>query len=256
MKSTTSTMRSASHMSEFRYIAHPMPYLPTEGCTGKLIVIEGTDGVGRSTQAAMLKEWLEVQGYAVMETGWTRSKLVGQAITDAKEGHSLNRLTYCLMYATDLADRLEYQIIPALRSGFIVLADRYIYTAIARGIVRGADPEWLRDLYGFAVVPHLVCYLQLSLKQLIPRVLSTGKINYWESGMDMNYGDDLYESFVTYQGALIEEFDRMAGEYGNFVTLDAREEPETTQQRLRTAVAAYLENGVAAEGGNGAAREV
>jgi dTMP kinase len=238
-------------VNRFRYFRHHMPYLPLDSCQGKLLVIEGTDGTGRSTQAAMLKEWLEVQGYGVMETGWTRSKLVGQAITDAKQGHSLNRLTYCLMYATDLADRLEYQIIPALKSGFIVLADRYIYTAIARGIVRGADPEWLRDLYGFAVVPDLVCYLQLSVKELIPRVLSTGKINYWESGMDMNYGDDLYDSFVTYQGALIEEFDRMAGEYGNFVTLDAREEPEVTQQRLRTAVAAYLENGVAA-GGNGA----
>jgi dTMP kinase len=241
-------------VNRFRYFRHHMPYLPLDSCAGKLIVIEGTDGTGRSTQGAMLKEWLEVQGYGVLETGWTRSKLVGQAISDAKQGHSLNRLTYCLMYATDLADRLEYQIIPALKSGFIVLADRYIYTAIARGIVRGADPEWLRDLYGFAVVPDLVCYLQLSVKELIPRVLSTGKINYWESGMDMNYGDDLYDSFVTYQGALIGEFDRMAGEYGNFVTLDAREEPEVTQKRLREAVAAYLENGAVAGGANGAGR--
>jgi dTMP kinase len=233
-------------VSRLRYFRHHMPYLPVESGTGRLLVIEGTDGTGRSTQAAMLKEWLEVQGYGVLETGWTRSKLVGQAITDAKEGHSLNRLTYCLMYATDLADRMEYQIIPALRSGFIVLADRYIYTAIARGIVRGADPEWLRDLYGFAVVPDLVCYLQLSVKELIPRVLSTGKINYWESGMDMNYGDDLYDSFVAYQGALIHEFDRMAGEYSNFVTLDAREEPQATQRRLRDAVATYLEAGATA----------
>jgi dTMP kinase len=232
-----------------------MPYLPLDACSGKLLVIEGTDGTGRSTQAAMLKEWLEVQGYGVIDTGWTRSKLVGKAITDAKLGHSLNRLTYCLMYATDLADRMEYQIIPALKSGFIVLADRYIYTAIARGIVRGADPEWLRDLYGFAVVPDLVCYMQLGVKELIPRVLSTGKINYWESGMDMNYGDDLYDSFVTYQGALIQEFDRMAGAYDNFVTLDAREEPRATQRRLRDTVAAYLEEGaMARDGSNGASR--
>jgi dTMP kinase len=220
-----------------------MPYLPLDACSGKLVVIEGTDGTGRSTQASMLREWLEVQGYGVIDTGWTRSKLVGQAITDAKQGHSLNRLTYCLMYATDLADRMEYQIIPALKSGFIVLADRYIYTAIARGIVRGADPDWLRDLYGFAVVPDLVCYLQLGVKELIPRVLSTGKINYWESGMDMNYGDDLYDSFVSYQGALIEQFDRMAEEFDNFVTLDAREAPKVTQERLREAVAAYLAEG-------------
>jgi dTMP kinase len=233
-------------LNRFRYFRHQMPYLPGEGCAGKLLVIEGTDGTGRSTQAAMLKEWLEIQGYGVIETGWTRSKLVGQAISDAKQGHSLNRLTYALMYATDLADRMEYQIIPALKSGFIVLADRYFYTAIARGIVRGADPEWLRDLYGFAVEPDLVCYLQLGVKELIPRVLQTGKMNYWESGMDMNYGDDLYDSFVAYQGALIEQFDEMARSYNNFVTLDAREEPKVTQQRLRSAVAAYLEDGVRA----------
>jgi dTMP kinase len=227
-------------MSRFKYVRYHMPYLPAESSTGRLIVIEGTDGAGRSTQAAMLKEWLEVQGYGVMETGWTRSRLVGQAITDAKQGHSLNRLTYCLMYATDLADRMEYQIIPALKSGFIVLADRYIYTAIARGIVRGADPQWLEDLYGFAVVPDLVCYLKLSVKELIPRVLETGKMNYWESGMDTNFGDDMYDSFVAYQGALIHEFDRMAVEH-NFVTLDARAEAEVTQKQLRRAVAEYLE---------------
>lgn len=230
-------------MNRFQYFRHHMPYLPADSCTGKLIVIEGTDGTGRSTQAALLKEWLELQGHGVIETGWTRSRLVGQAITDLKLGHSLNRLTYCLMYATDLADRMEYQIIPALKSGFIVLADRYIYTAIARGIVRGAEPEWLRDLYGYAVIPDLVCYLQLSVKELIPRVLETGKMNYWESGMDMNYGDDLYDSFVAYQSALIHEFDEMADKY-NFVTLDAREDADLTQSRLRAAVAKYLESNI------------
>jgi len=187
----------------------------------------------------MLKQWLEVQGYGVMETGWTRSKLVGQAITDAKQGHSLNRLTYCMMYATDLADRMEYQIIPALRSGFIVLADRYVYTAIARGIVRGADKQWLRDLYGFAVVPDLVFYLKLGVHDLVPRVLQAGKMNYWESGMDMNYGDDLYDSFMAYQGALVDQFDLMAEEEG-FVTVDARSSPNAIQAELRRVVSRYL----------------
>jgi len=240
MNSTTS--------SPFRYVAHQMPYLPSEGCTGKLIVIEGTDGSGRSTQAFMLKEWLEVQGYAVMDTGWTRSKLVGQAITDAKQGHSLHRLTYCLMYAVDLADRLEYQIIPALRSGFVVLADRYIYTAIARGIARGADKGWLRDLYGFAVTPDLIFYLQLGVKELVPRVLAAGKMNYWESGLDMNYGDDLYDSFCAYQSELIEQLDSMVGECG-FVTLDAKQDPRTIQRELRSAVGTYLSqtNGLRSE---------
>jgi dTMP kinase len=224
---------------DFRYIAHKMPYLPADGRNGKLIVIEGTDGSGRSTQAFMLRQWLEVQGYAVMETGWTRSKLIGQAITDAKQGHSLHRLTYCLMYATDLADRLEYQIIPALRSGFIVLADRYIYTAIARGIARGADKEWLRDLYGFAIQPDLVFYLRLAVKDLVPRVLSAGKMNYWEAGMDMNYGDDLFDSFCAYQSELIEQFNAMADE-SSFVTIDARQEANAIQRELRRAVGDYL----------------
>jgi dTMP kinase len=223
----------------FRYDNHKMPYLPSDGCTGKLIVVEGTDGCGRSTQSLMLREWLEVQGYAVIDTGWTRSKLIGQAITDAKQGHSLHRLTYCLMYATDLADRLEYQIIPALKSGFIVLADRYIYTAIARGIARGADKQWLRDLYGFAVQPDLIFYMRLAVKDLVPRVLAAGKMNYWEAGMDMNYGDDLFDSFCAYQSELIEQFNVMADEFG-FVTLDARQDAQAIQRELRRAVGDYM----------------
>jgi dTMP kinase len=228
-------------MSAFRYMGHAMPYLPTEGCTGKLIVIEGTDGCGRSTQAVLLKEWLEVQGYAVIDTGWTRSKLVGQAITDAKQGHSLHRLTYCLMYATDLADRMEYQIMPALRSGFIVLADRYVYTLLARGIARGADKQWLRDLFSFAVEPDLVFYLQVDVENLVPRVLEAGKMNYWESGLDMNYGDDLYDSFIAYQGAIIQQFNVMSEEFG-FHCVDAQQDARAIQRQLRRAVTAYLEN--------------
>jgi dTMP kinase len=228
-------------MSKFRYMGHAMPYLPSDGCSGKLIVIEGTDGCGRSTQAIQLKEWLEVQGYAVIDTGWTRSKLVGQAITDAKQGHSLHRLTYCMMYATDLADRMEYQIIPALRSGFIVLADRYIYTLLARGVARGADKQWLHDLFGFAVEPDLVFYLQLGVDKLVPRVLEAGKMNYWESGLDMNYGDDLYDSFVAYQTELIDQFNLMVEEYG-FHCVDAQQDARAIQRQLRRAVTAYLQS--------------
>jgi len=228
-------------MNEIRYVSHKMPYFPDGPCTGKLIVIEGTDGCGRSTQAEMLRQWLEVQGYGVTDTGWTRSKLVGQAITDLKQGHSLHRLTYCLMYATDLADRMEYQILPALRSGFIVLADRYIYTAIARGIARGAGEEWLHDLFGFAVVPDLVFYLRLGVEDLVPRVIEAGKMNYWESGMDMNYGDDIYDSFVAYQGELIAQFDRMS-QRDRFVTLDARQDPDVIQKQLRRTVGQYLQS--------------
>src|SRR5688572_25991836 len=232
--------QAADAPTNFHFLGHKMPYFPSDGCTGRLIVVEGTDGVGRSTQSFMLKQWLEVRGFAVLDTGWTRSKLVGQAITDAKTGHALHRLTYCLMYATDLADRLEYQIIPALKSGFIVLADRSIYTALARGFARGADKQWLRDLFGFAVAPDLVFYLRLGVHDLVPRVLEAGKMNYWESGMDMNYGDDLYDSFVAYQTELIQQFDIMAEE-NHFVTLDARQEPSAIQRQLRRAVGEYLE---------------
>jgi dTMP kinase len=227
--------------SPFRYMGHAMPYLPRDGCMGKLIVIEGTDGCGRSTQLLMLKEWLEVQGYAVIDTGWTRSKLVGKAITDAKEGHSLHRLTYCLMYATDLADRMEYQIIPALRSGFIVLADRYIYTLLARGIARAAGKDWLRDLFGFAVQPDLVFYLQLGVEDLVPRVLEAGKMNYWESGLDMSYGDDLFDSFAAYQTELIQQFNILSEEFG-FHCVDARQDPRAIQRQLRREVTAYLDS--------------
>jgi dTMP kinase len=228
-------------MPSFHYMGHAMPYLPKDGCTGKLIVIEGTDGCGRSTQAVLLKDWLEVQGYAVIDTGWTRSKLVGKAITDAKQGHSLHRLTYCLMYATDLADRMEFQIIPALKSGFIVLADRYIYTLLARGIARGADKTWLRELFSFAVRPDLVFYLQLGVADLVPRVLEAGKMNYWESGLDMNYGDDLYASFIAYQTALIDQFNILSEEFG-FQCLDARQDARTIQRQLRRAVTGYLQS--------------
>ena len=166
-------------------------------------------------------------------------KLIGQAITDAKQGHSLHRLTHSLMYATDLADRLEYQIIPALRSGFIVLADRYIYTAIARGISAA------RTRIGFAIFtdsrssPTWFSTCGSRYKDLVPRVLSAGKMNYWEAGMDMNYGDDLYDSFVAYQSELIEQFNAMADE-SSFVTIDARQEAQTIQRELRRAVGRYL----------------
>jgi dTMP kinase len=134
---------------------------------------------------------------------------------------------------------MEYQIIPALKSGFIVLADRYVYTAIARGIARGADKDWLHDLYGFAVAPDLVFYLQVAVRDLVPRVLEAGKMNYWESGLDMNYGDDLYDSFVAYQGELIEQFNAMASEF-DFTTLDGRLAPQVLQKQLRAAVGGHL----------------
>lgn len=221
------------------YYSYAIPYLPIDGYPGKLIAIEGTDGVGRSTQIALLREWLEVQGYGVVETGWTRSQLMQPTIDLAKSSNTLNKLTFVLLYATDFADRLEKEIIPALKAGFIVLSDRYIYTAMARAGVRGVDRAWIRNLYGFAIAPHMNFYLKIDEKTLIRRVLQSRGMEYWESGMDMKLGDDIYESFRAYQRALLREYASMADEFG-FRMLDARRKVEVIQDELRRQIGAYL----------------
>ncbi len=221
------------------FYGRSLPYLPLEQYPGKIIAIEGTDGVGRSTQIRLLREWLEVQGYGVLETGWNRSDLVRPTIDLAKASNMLTKLTFVLLYATDFADRLENEIIPALKAGFIVLADRYIFTAIARARVRGVDRAWLRSLYGFAIVPHLVFYLKTDIGTLTRRVLESRGMNFWESGMDMKLADDIYDSFSTYQAKLLREYASMAEEFG-FRTLDARQPIDRLQEELRRQVAAFL----------------
>jgi dTMP kinase len=209
-------------MTEMKFYGTALPQLEIEPYPGKLIVIEGTDGVGRSTHVALLRAWLESTGFAVLDTGMTRSVLAGRGIKDARSGHTLGRLTMQLYYATDFADRLENQILPALRAGFIVLTDRYIYSAIARAVVRGADASWVRSIYGFALIPDAIFYLRMkSAEELAARVLASGRgFDYWESGMDLGLGNDYYDSFVAYQKLLLKEFDRMKGEY-NFEVIDA-----------------------------------
>jgi len=230
------------------YYGHPIPYLPIDGYPGKIIAIEGTDGVGRSTQIHLLREWLEIQGYGVIETGWTRSELMQPTIELAKASNTLNKLTFVLLYATDFADRLEKEIIPALKAGFIVLSDRYIYTAMARAGVRGVDRTWIRNLYGFAIVPHLVFYLRLDEKTLIKRILQSRAMDYWESGMDMKIGDDIYESFRTYQRTLLKEYNSMADEY-KFRVLDARRKVDVIQDELRRQIGAFLAESVSPQEG-------
>jgi len=222
-----------------QYYSYGVPYLPLGNYPGKLIAIEGTDGVGRSTQIALLREWLEVQGYGVIETGWTRSELMQPTIDLAKSSNTLNKLTFVLLYATDFADRLEKEIIPALKAGFIVLSDRYIFTALARAGVRGVDRTWLRNLYGFGIAPHLVFYLRIDEKTLIRRVLQARGMDYWESGMDLKLGDDIYESFRAYQRVLLKEYASMADEF-NFRILDARRKVDVIQEELRRQIAAFL----------------
>lgn len=169
--------------------------------------------MGRTTQVERLRNWLEVQGHGVVETGWTRSELMSSLIQLAKEGNTLTRDTFGLLYATDLADRLENQIIPALRSGFIVLSDRYVYTAFARHMVRGGSREWIQGVYGYAIVPDIVLYLQTDVQSLVQRVIISKGMDYWESGMDMHLGADLYDSFSVYQERLINEYEAMAKEF-------------------------------------------
>jgi dTMP kinase len=222
------------------FFGHGLPYARIDDLKGALITIEGTDGVGRTTQMSRLKQWLEVQGYGVIETGWTRSELMSETIMAAKAGHSLNNLTFSLLYATDFADRLEKIVIPALRSGFVVLADRYVFTAFARSIVRGAAPAWIRNVFGFAVNPDLTLYLKLDVDALLPRLLESRRIDFWEAGMDMHLGTDVYESCRRYQWRLIREYNRMARQYG-FVSIDASLTPDEVQERIRRRVQMLLE---------------
>lgn len=229
-------------MREMTFYGTPLPGVEPEPYPGKLIVIEGTDGVGRSTHISMLRAWLESRGHAVLDTGMTRSILVGRGIKEAKTGTTLGRLTMQLFYATDFADRLENEMLPALRAGFVVLTDRYIYSAIARAAVRGVDARWMRSIYGIALVPDLILYLRINhAEELVSRVLVSGrKFDYWESGMDMHLGEDFYDSFVAYQARLLKEFDAMSSEYG-FRVLDASRSIRRVAADLRRAVARVLE---------------
>ncbi len=218
-----------------------LPGMELSGLVGKLIVIEGTDGVGRSTQISLLKEWLEQKGHAVLDTGLSRSGLVGKGIKRAKEGHTLGRITLTLFYGTDFADRLEHEIVPALRAGFVVLTDRYIYSLIARAIVRGLDPEWVRKVYSFALKPDAVFYLRIGVDDLIPRVVFSRGFDYWESGMDVYSTEDMYEGFRRYQTSLLEQFDHLATEF-NFKVVDATPEPKKIFEKLRSGITKVLED--------------
>jgi dTMP kinase len=209
-------------------------------CEGEQRLLDEEREQVRVQQIHLLREWLEVRGYGVVETGWTRSPLMQPTIELAKSSNTLNKLTFVLLYATDFADRLEKEIIPALKAGFIVLADRYIYTAIARAGVRGTDSHWIRRLYGFAIAPHLVFYIKIDAEALARRVLEAGGMSYWESGMDMKAGDDIYDSFKSYQRALLKEYAAMSDEFG-FRVIDGRKSISAIQDELRKQVGDFLE---------------
>jgi dTMP kinase len=222
-----------------RWVGHGLPYVPMGPLPGHLIVIEGTDGVGRSTQIERLSPWLELEGYAVSNTGWTRSPLLTDTINEAKAGHELTTTTMSLLYAADFADRMEHQIIPALKAGFIVIADRYMYTVFARNAVMGVDAAWTRQLFGMALVPDLVLYLEIDVGHLIPRVLEGKGMDYWESGMHLALGSDIFDSFTRYQTQLIDEYNRLA-RADRFITVDARQSIDEIQADLRAHIQSYL----------------
>lgn len=217
-----------------------LPGMRLEDLPGKLIVIEGTDGAGRSTQIDLLKPWLEELGHAVVDTGMTRSPLAGEGIRRAKEGNNLGRVTQTLFYATDFIDRLENDIVPALRAGFIVLTDRYIYSLIARAMVRGMDSRWIRSVYSAAVKPDAVFYLGLSIEQLLPRVVFDRGFDYWESGMDLYPALDMFDSFCTYQAALLAEFAKLSSEF-NFYMIDASADAQAVCAHLKGSILGLLE---------------
>jgi len=230
-------------MSRFATYGESLPGVSLEDLTGWLIVVEGTDGVGRTTHVNRLRAHLEQLGYAVAETGLSRSDLASRGIRRAKLGNTLGSNAFNLFYATDFADRLEQQIIPALRSGFVMLTDRYVYSLIARAIVRGADANWIKQVYAFALKPSATFYLRIEVDDLVPRVLAeSGGFDYWESGMDLPMGEDLHDSFVNYQRRVIQELDGLAHEYA-FTTIDATRRVDDISEELSDRVAALLTQG-------------
>jgi dTMP kinase len=218
-----------------------LPGMKLTDLLGKLIVVEGTDGAGRTTQINLLKAWLEQRGHAVLDTGMTRSPLAGEGIRRAKEGNNLGRVTQSLFYATDFVDRLENEIVPALRAGFVVLTDRYIYSLMARAVVRGMDAAWIRTIYSMALVPDTVLYLRIGVDQLIPRVIFSRGFDYWESGMDVLAGQDMYENFRSYQTLLLAQFERLSVEF-NFEVVDGSADVKTVFAELQKKVLRIVES--------------
>ena len=214
------------------FYGHGLPGIDAERLQGRLIVIEGADGSGRSTQIQMLRDALEQAGHATVDVGLKRSRLVGQALDDAMQGNILSPRTLTLFYATDFADQLENIIVPALKAGFVVLADRYIYTLMARALVRGAEKDWLREVYGIAIIPDAVFYLGVSPRLLAERNFRKNAVlDYWEAGMDIRRTGDMYENFVRYQRQIQKEFRSMDSIY-DFETINGNRSPRTIYRDL------------------------
>jgi dTMP kinase len=224
-----------------RFYGHGIPGVDPERLSGKLVVIEGADGSGRSTQIARLVQWLEGCGHATVQVGLKRSTLVSEELEQAKQGNILSHLTMSLFYATDFADQLENIILPALKAGFIVLADRYIYTLMVRDLVRGLDEAWLKNLYGISVVPDAVFYLNVSPELLVQRNFQKIQaLDYWESGMDIGLSRDMFDSFLKYQALVETEFRRLQATYG-FTIVNGERSVDEISAELQERVEKLLE---------------
>lgn len=205
--------------------------------SGKLIAVEGLDGSGKSTQVHLVHQWLRGLGCKVFFTEWNSSLIVKESTRKGKKRQLLTPTTFSLIHATDFADRYERQILPMMKAGYIVLCDRYMFTSFARDAVRGCEPEWLRNLYGFARIPDITLYFKLPLEISLGRILEgRPQLKYFEAGMDMGFSSDIVESFKIFQGRVVEQYDRMAGEYG-FTVVDATEPIPDQQKDVREIIA-------------------
>ena len=235
MATPSTTLESVARPEEKR----PKP--PARPYSGALVVVEGIDGSGKSTQLHLLKRWLEVGGYRTYFTEWNSSPLVKSATRRGKKRRLLTPMTFSLIHAADFADRYERQILPLLRSGHLVLADRYIYTAFARDGARGCPIEWLRNLYRFAVIPDVTFYFRAPLEIAIRRILSgRPRIKYYEAGMDLGLSLDPIESFAKFQGLTLARYDQMLPT-DNFVLMDGTLPVHQLQQKMRDVVAGQIE---------------
>jgi dTMP kinase len=205
--------------------------------SGKLIAVEGLDGSGKSTQLYLVKRWLETEGYRVFFTEWNSSALVKQATSKGKRDQLLTPTTFSLIHATDFADRYERQILPLLRAGYIVLADRYIFTAFARDTVRGLEPDWLEKLYSFAVHPDITFYFRVPLEISLQRILEgRPQLKFHEAGLDMGWSADPYQSFRIFQGKIHDAYERMLQRF-DFTVIDASREIHEQQRDVREIIA-------------------
>ncbi len=209
--------------------------------SGKLIAVEGLDGSGKSTQIYLVKRWLELEGYRVFFTEWNSSVLVKKSTSRGKKRQLLTPTTFSLIHATDFADRYERQILPLLRAGYIVLADRYIFTAFARDSVRGCDPLWLEQLYSFAVHPDITFYFRVPLEVSLNRILEgRPQLKFHEAGLDMGWSTDPYESFRIFQGRIHDQYEAMLSRF-DFTAIDATREIHEQQAEVRRMIAERID---------------